>query len=457
MRRNRMSTQEYLKALEKDRQNLTDFLSYELQDPRRQRGTPDSVFRTWRISFEYIMQTEPATAQLLSLAAMLSPRQISAKILRRSIERDIDFWTALGTLKGYQLITNELETDNFTIHPLVQASLQYWLEQKHQKALYASKALNLLAEEFSTGEQENKNTSELLLAHAEVVLSYCCTSEDKIHRATLLHNLGLFKWSLGKYDDAYLKISEAYDICQSLDESSAVATKSLSLLACVLLDQGRYEAAEEMNRRALQRQEETLGSDHPHTLVSISNLASILRYQSKYGAAEEMNRRVLQIRERTLGSEHPATITSINNLALVLKYQGKYEAAEEMSGQAVRGYEKSLGIDHPRTLTVFSNLASVLRDQGKYEAAEEINRRVLQVQESTLGLEHPSTLNSVNDLALILQGQGRYETAEEMSRRAVQGYKKALGVDHPSTLMTINNLAFILRLRGKYDATEEMN
>lgn len=223
---------------------------------------------------------------------------------------------------------NELETENFTIHPLVQTSLQYWSEQKHQKAFYASKALKLLAEEFPTGEYENKDTSELLLAHAEVVLS---TSEDKIHRATLLHNLGLLKWSLGKYDDAYLTISEAYDILQSLDKSCAVATKSLSLLTCVLQDQGKYEAAEEMNRRALQRQEETFGSDHPHTLISISNLASVTRYQGKYEAAEEMNRRVLQIRESMLGSEHPTTITSINNLALVLKYQGKYEAAEEMS------------------------------------------------------------------------------------------------------------------------------
>ena len=46
MRHNRMSTQEYLEALEKDRLNLTDFLSCELQDPRRQRGIPNSVFQT---------------------------------------------------------------------------------------------------------------------------------------------------------------------------------------------------------------------------------------------------------------------------------------------------------------------------------------------------------------------------------------------------------------------------
>ena len=100
---------------------------------------------------------------------MLSPRHIPTKILRHSIKRDVDFWTAMGTLKGYQLNTNELETENFTIYPLVQAFLQYWLEQKHQNVLYASKALKLLAKEFPPGIYENRDASELLLAHGEMV------------------------------------------------------------------------------------------------------------------------------------------------------------------------------------------------------------------------------------------------------------------------------------------------
>ena len=124
---------------------------------------------------------------------MLSPQQISAKILRQSFKRDMDFWTAMGTLRGYQLITNVLDTENFTIHPLVQASLPYWLEQKHQKATYSSKALKLLAEEFPTGEYENKEICELLFAHVQVVLGYHCNPEDQRYRAALLHNLGWFE------------------------------------------------------------------------------------------------------------------------------------------------------------------------------------------------------------------------------------------------------------------------
>jgi hypothetical protein len=44
----------------------------------------------------------------------------------------------------------------------------------------------------------------------------------------------------------------------------------------VLQDLGKYEAAEEMNRRALEGREKTLGKKHPDTLISVRNLASVL-------------------------------------------------------------------------------------------------------------------------------------------------------------------------------------
>jgi hypothetical protein len=46
----------------------------------------------------------------------------------------------------------------------------------------------------------------------------------------------------------------------------------------VLQYQGKYETAEEMNRRALAEYEKALGVEHPFTLTSVSYLASVLRY-----------------------------------------------------------------------------------------------------------------------------------------------------------------------------------
>ncbi|OCL04340.1 hypothetical protein AOQ84DRAFT_277133, partial [Glonium stellatum] len=60
------------------------------------------------------------------------------------------------------------------------------------------------------------------------------------------------------------------------------------------------------------------------------DLALVLESQGKYEAAEEMHRRALNGYKKVLGKEHPGTLTSVNNLASVLGSQGKYEAAEEM-------------------------------------------------------------------------------------------------------------------------------
>jgi len=49
-----------------------------------------------------------------------------------------------------------------------------------------------------------------------------------------------------------------------------------------------------MNRRAREGSEKVLGAEHPDTLGSVGNLASVLRDQGKYEEAEKMNRRALE-------------------------------------------------------------------------------------------------------------------------------------------------------------------
>ena len=72
-----MRVRQYLAELEEDEQHLVNCLSVELQDPRRARGYPNSVFRTWRLSFEQIQKQEPRAAEMVSLMTMLGAQHIS--------------------------------------------------------------------------------------------------------------------------------------------------------------------------------------------------------------------------------------------------------------------------------------------------------------------------------------------------------------------------------------------
>ncbi|KAI9766778.1 MAG: hypothetical protein M1840_006253 [Geoglossum simile] len=76
MRRNKITIEKYLKALKYSDFNLVDHLTTELVDPRRQQGTPSSVFLTWKLSFDQISKEEPRAAEILSLMAFLDGQGI---------------------------------------------------------------------------------------------------------------------------------------------------------------------------------------------------------------------------------------------------------------------------------------------------------------------------------------------------------------------------------------------
>ena len=458
MNRNRISVPNYLEALEKDEKNLVDHLSIELQDHRRARGYPNSIFRTWRLSFEQIRLYDVRAAEMLSLMAMLDRQQIPQDLLHRPDEREVDFRSALGTLNGYSLVM-PIGEEVWTMHALVQLSVQDWLAAAQQKTNMAEEAVRLVAGKFPNGEYENRATCEALLPHAQAVLRHASGLDSSIKDcATLLHNVGWLDWGQGRYAAAKDNVRAAYDIRREVMGDKDVSTiDSLGLFGAVLSAQGKYHQAEEMHRHELEVSEAVLGKEHPNTLTTMNNLASVLSDQAKYEQAEEMHRQTLRLKETVLGKEHPDTLTSMNNLAVVLSNQAKYDQAEEMHRHELELSKAVLGKEHPGTLTSMNNLATVLSDQAKYDQAEEMHRQVLGLMEAVLGEEHPNTLTTMNNLAWVLSNQAKYKEAEEMHRQVLGLREAVLGKEHPSTLTSMNNLANVLGGQGKYKQAAEMH
>ena len=394
MNRNGVSVSGYLAALERNENELMDHLSQDLQDPRRDRGFPHSIFRTWKMSFDQICAREPQTADLLSLMATLDGQQIPRMLLEDQIPSRAELSSRLGTLLGYSLIAQPAVDETYSMHPLVQTSVRYWLAQETRKDHYVGQALRSVAERFPQDTYENRREYEMLLPHAQVVLQHARDLEA--HQKTcreLLHCMARCELSSGRYELACAQAELAYGIGRTL-----------------------------------------FGDKHEATLRSLGLLARVLGYQGKYEQAEEMHRRVLELIEIVLGKEHPETLTSMNNLATVLSSQGKYEQAEEMHQRVLELRETVLGKEHPDTLTSMSNLANVLSDQGKYEQAEEMDRRVLELRETVLGKEHPDALRSMANLARIWKSQGRDQEAIALMRQAEGLRKEVLGVNHPHTM-----------------------
>ena len=65
-------------------------------------------------------------------------------------------------------------------------------------------------------------------------------------------------------------------------EGAALYANERQELALVLQYQGKYKAAGDINRQALDRREDVLGKERPNTLTSVSDLASAARRKHPY-------------------------------------------------------------------------------------------------------------------------------------------------------------------------------
>lgn len=460
MRRNRMSQQRYLTALEKDEKNLTEHLSTELRDPRRESAIPNSIFRTWKLSFNQIQEQEPRATEILSLSAMLDRQQIPEWLLRKDDEWEVDFSMAIGTLEGLSLITKEIREETFSMHRLVQLSVQAWLEQHKKVFHFTEETLKLLADRFPYNHlaSEYQYHCQSLYPHAHATLQYRLLSKSGLKtRAILLHDLGLFDRFQGRYSLGHERLVEAYDVQRRvLGEYDSKTLLSLASLGDLLRLQGKYQESEEQLRLALKGQMEVFEPNDKHTLRTIYLLAMTLRFQKKDEEAESEIQKVLEGHENIFGTENAQYLVCLGLLASITSGQGNYETAEEIQRRVVNGQVSILGAEHSETLTSIHNLAGILRDQGKYEAAEKMLQQAVEGYEKTLGPEHPYTLDSITSLADTFREQGLYEAAEEMYQQAIIGYEKAFGADHPYTLRNVGCLAAVFREKGFDEVAEEM-
>ncbi|OAL38089.1 hypothetical protein AYO20_02541 [Fonsecaea nubica] len=401
--RNMMTLADYLRGFQTSESERMRQLSIELQDPRRERGFPSSVFRTWRLSFDQMRQRDPAAARLLTFLAFLDGQSIPLTLVQYTQTAEADWRQALGTVAGYSLVVSAAN-ETISIHPLVQESVRYWLEQQKEKEASVEQAVQVLAARFPTGEYSNWIVCQTLLPHAQAALRHQGRGILSESRRLLQYLVSWFLLASGKYETAFEHVSESYEILMGL-----------------------------------------YGDEEPVSLDSLARMALVLPYRGKYEEAEAINRRVLAGREKELGVDHPSTLTSVHHLALVLQDRGKYEEAEAMIRRALAGREKELGVDHPSTLTSVHHLALVLQDRGKYEEAEAMNRRALTGSEKELGLDHPDTLLSVYSLAHLLDVQQDFQQAMDLYETAITGFDSVLGPDHPTTAACREHLSSLLR------------
>jgi tetratricopeptide (TPR) repeat protein len=454
---NDMTITKYLQLLRAGKADTSDLLKKGIHDPGRDYEIQNSVFQTWKMSFDQISRQDSRAAEILSLMAMLDRQAISENLLQKDGESEFEFNAAIQKLKAFSLISKETEASMFSMHRLAQLSIQKWLELEHVIEEWQEKALFVISKNCPLdGQYQNWRAWEAINPHVQIVLGYVFEKDScLVQRASILDGEAQYHREQGRHKTAHSKALEALALCEKVlgpDHTSTL--DKVHNLGLIYRDQGSLEEAEAMYERALAGREKTLGIDHTSTLNTVHYLGVLYADQSRVEEAEAMYERALAGREKALGPDHTVTLQTVNNLGILYDTQGRLEEAEVMYERALAGKEKALGLDHMSTLKTVHNLGVLYSDQGRLEEAEAMHQRALTGKENTLGLEHTSTLTTVYNLGVFYSDQGRLEEAEAMYQRALAGFKKALGLDHKSTLDTIHNLGILYRRQGRLEDAE---
>ncbi|RKL33898.1 hypothetical protein BFJ72_g9680 [Fusarium proliferatum] len=295
------------------------------------------------------------------------------------------------------------------------------------------------------------------------------------------------------------RLRSELSVAETLFGSEHVETLHiLVMLTHVLLDQGRYKAAEEMIRRAVAGYEKTVYGDDIRTLDALELLGQVLSYQGFYRQASKLLEEVLETKRATLGGEHQSTLfcmallsnayliqgqwdkaalisermleitkrkwcevdadtlTSMADLGLAYLRLGRLEESKQLIGQAITLSRKVLGDEHVITLSIITRLLDAHVRQSDWAQAEAIAKQLINICTRNFGEEDPNTLFIKEQLAAIYGILGKLEKAKEEAEHILKRQRRILGENHPHTLHTARCLIYVYEKQNKHGKAEEL-
>lgn len=316
----------YLNRFRNIHGEMSSLTEEEEKDSRGDFESRCSIFRTLKISFDWISQTRPRAAEIFRLMAALDRQGIPKRLLKRNTEREADFNKWLGGLKDFSLISATKGEDDLVMHRLVQLAVRSWTRSDRELSRYQDEALEIMAREFPHETCDNEALCQALIPQAWVVVQYK-TSEMTRPRTRLLQNVGIYMMRISLYNVAFDALSEAL----RLQSNFVDLDKNTEALVC------RFYIAE--------------------TLFELG----------KHTEAEELHRKVLECRRALLGQDHEDTIKSMTHIGLQLLRRGKFEEARDICEQAVEKQIKTLGCYHGDTERTLVLLGEAMTEHGKYD------------------------------------------------------------------------------------------
>ena len=448
---NDISLSKYLELFRS--KNVQGLLVEDLEDLRRDSQSDNSIFKTWKISFDLITKQRPRAAEILSLMAVLDRQGIPRSLLQNPSDEELDFTKAMGTLLAFSLIKAGSEEGVYEVHQLVQLATQKWLETQQQLKTWQESALSVVADQFPAGSfVRNRQLCESILPQAQIVIQYgeelgICSETY----ANLLCNMASFDGEYGRYELCVKRRIATYEMRKNLwGEEHPSTLTSMSRLARAYRDTTPLQTSHELHEKFVQTSKRVLGTEHRDTIVGIHSLAVIYMDLRRWEEAEKLLVQVIETFQAVSGVENQDALDAMCHLSMVYDEQGHHTKAIALSERCVGLRTRISGAEHPQTLVGMTILARFYVKEGYHSEGIDILEKVLRTK--IYDLDHPWTLSCMVSLALAYSDVDRRSDAITLLEKVVDSKLKIGGAGHP---ITLNYMATLARVYGLADRRSE--
>ena len=265
--------------------------------------------------------------------------------------------------------------------------------------------------------------------------------------------IGEIYYSQGRYDQAEQILRRSLEKRRRLygDDSHGTA-EALNLLANTLLRKGANPEADALFRKEIdiERKLARRGRLDVRAMAhALGDYGSMLD-QVENNAAEPYLREAFQYASRLTGKDRAFLAMIENDLGNLVSRRGGPEA-DRLFRAAIDEYRKLPAGAYAEMGTTLSNLAADLTAAGKYDEAEAFVREALELRQKVLGNAHPDTSMTWHRLSDVLYNKRDYPAAESASREAIEVYRRAFNrpQDSFNFALLLNEQGMILNKMGR--------
>ena len=234
------------------------------------------------------------------------------------------------------------------------------------------------------------------------------------------------------------------------------AQTTMSRLAMIYREQGRYKEAEELSVKALELAAQVFGETDIETIQRRADLALSYTFQGQWDQAVVLLEEAKEKAKEQLGHEHPTTLSLASDLARVYLGQGRLQLADEIMTEVAMTRQRVLGIDHVDTLGTIALLCEVRFSLGRLEESRDLAEHILEVSQRMLGDQHPSTMAAQGNLGMIYLDLGQYSEAEAIASEVLQACRRQWGKEHPETIGAMHELVRVYFHQGRLSEAASM-